>query len=300
VLPSQRTIGAFVSPLLARYYYILVIGWVLLVFILVYPPVFGFDTLPLASAVIGAGPFVLYILHQKIVEQPRIAIEEDIYYDKYLWEYDETVYPIIEVLASVENIGNETAENCHVRVDLDGPESPPQGYYTRWTGEGYAPVVEFHPDLVKEFLVLQIVPTPETVADVADRLDDVEYNLGKEEIYGLPEASAPESTVSIDDGEYYVQCPLNHNQEAIQYESDDPDPAHKQRFIGKNLVADTDYSASVRLIADNWNAELSLEEIAIESAMENGKWYGVSEDYRPLCEAMETELNWANVHYEIQ
>lgn len=134
---EQKRVEAVSTPYLLKYFYLTPVLLFAVVLSSIYLGLMG-----LAAAVVGVGPFTLYVLYQEFVDKPYLEICEDgIYYDRRKMEDDDAncIFPYIEIATSLVNVGNATAEDCHVRVSVDEIEFLPVGS-ARFTNQRLASI----------------------------------------------------------------------------------------------------------------------------------------------------------------
>lgn len=290
-IPDQSTVEAHLRPYLLRFFYILPIGWFLLIFGLL-----QFNRLALASAVVGAGPFVLYYLYQHYVDIPYVRVcEEQVYFDRRFREETnedeiECIYPFIEIATSLINIGNTTARNCYVRVSIDHPDT---SFFTRWTSELYEPSLDLHPGWEREIVILQLIPSPESLGIIDERLDatltcDVDMEPFHSFYYDYDESV---STIQVNEFPMIVQRPMHPRAEEHRLETENLTNEDVPRFLGVNIDLPEEIHVSLDIAADDWSTSLDMGTIPLDDALSESDWLDDPKDPEDIEQIMR-EIEW--------
>ncbi len=283
---------------------LLILIWIVGILIPLYPQTLGVSVtepnpyIGLSSAVIGAGPFILYVIYQEYVLSPRFIIttteSEDgvkgVYFDKYILTNNGSVYPLIECVTTVKNVGRTSVTDAAVRVSLKSADTHEE-FTSRWTGDLYAPTTDIHPGRERELVLFQIVPTDDCIRKLDISPDDVNYQLSKGEFYSLMWDSEPPEIAESLPGEHYLQRPLNPDSEAYEYDVDDVEVGQERRFIGKNIPSPEICHASLHITSADWTGRVNVGFIPIDETALQGTWYTSRNKYSSLREKLR-QIGW--------
>ncbi len=283
---------------------ILIIIWIAGILVPLYPQFFvGSVTDPnpyigLSSAVIGAGPFILYVIYQEYVLSPRFIITttededgvEGVYFDKYIVANNDNVFPLIECVTTVKNVGRTSVTDAAVRVSLKSADVHEE-FTSRWTGDLYAPKTDIHPGRERELVLFQIVPSDACIRELNFSPEDGSYKLTKGEFYSLMWDSEEPEIVDTLPGEHYLQRPLNPDSEAYEYDVDDVEVGQERRFIGKNIPSAETYHVSLHITSTDWTGRVNVGEIPINETALQGSWYRSRNKYSELREKLK-QIGW--------
>jgi hypothetical protein len=301
-LPEYSQVERRVVPFLMTYFYVLIPVWGVLIIGLVVFATPGNRLLAVASAVIGAGPFTLAYIYQEFVQQPLIRVPEpddvetDVYYDKKLLFENQTVYPLVEVVAGVENRGNETAEDCRVRVQLTS-DGFRHEFNSRWMGEQYEQAIDVHPNRVRDVLLLVLVPTGDAIDELATTLADTEFSLDRDEFPTLTNTREV-STISTQYGEFEAFRPMNIGFADSMYpeysgpysEEDSFTRIGEHRFIGYQIEGREEYDARLKFYGTHFYDHDEAGTIAVFDEATAFSWAYENDDYDDVRDRIDTCL----------
>ena len=156
-----------------------------------------------AAASLGAGPFALYYMYEELVKCPNLTTNTGIYYRKGFGKSTNTpykfVYPVIDVLVDVENIGRVSARKCTAQVSLDNDES----YRARWDTGRPQEEIDVHPGSNHDLMVMRIIPREETMRNIASDLEDIIFleDISKDYFNAIEALSEMDLSFEEDQGE---------------------------------------------------------------------------------------------------
>lgn len=256
--------------------------------------------LGIAGAVIGAGPFILYVIYDEYVNAPRFVIttEEDedgvegVYFDKIVMEKEDYIYPVIEAVTTIKNVGRTSISDASVRVNLscDDPSVDEQEFYSRWTADLYGNTTDIHPGRERELVLFQAVPSQEFLDDLDIDFGDDPHQIDIEEFFALSHdsGSLPELIEDLS-GSLFLQRPLNPDSEKFEYEVENVEQIDKRRFIGRNIACPDSYDVSVHLTSRDWSGSVEVGQVPIGDEILIGRWVQSYANYEPLRDALEEE-----------
>lgn len=259
--------------------------------------------LGLSSAVIGAGPFLLYVLYQEYVKSPRFVITKKeneqgipgIYFDKLIVEQGNNIYPVIEVLTTLKNVGKSSVKDASARVNLTpkGSSNGHIGFDSRWTGDLYGSSTSLHPGREREMVLFQAIPTEECLKELDFTFDDEEIQLCKENISTLNFGTedSPDS-ITHASTELYLERPLNPDAEQHVYEAEDYDKEARRRFISQTISCSESFEVSIQIVSSDWSGSIEVPDIQFDDTLLQGRWYNPEQKYEPLYDELE-KIGWS-------
>lgn len=275
-----------------NYYWVLVVVWAVAVGALM-----RYDQPELAAAVLGAGPFILYSLYKGIVDKPHIEADGEVYADKLLLHYEEKtdsqtkgktyVWPVIEILVSIKNVGKQTARGCHPRVRLNDAN-----FFARWTDELYKEKMDLHPGWSREIILMQLVPTQESLRPIIHELGNTSFVVDRGPFlfleYGSSTGVSPNSLFGES---MHIQRPMEASVERSVYERLETDYQDERRFIGMPISEGPRHNVVVNFSAEDWFGTVDFGQIDIENLLlgiEEKEWQISSSEFQSVVDTMKS------------
>jgi len=250
----------------------------------------------IASAAVGAGPLTLYYVYEEIGKQPVLSIDRGIQYQKSLFvdtkDDRHRVYPVIDVIAEVTNVGPSTARDCFCQFTVGNGTR----YSGRWSGGRDTEEIDIHPGKTEQIRLLRLVPTMDSLEKINSTLGSMGTRTEVRDIFApLEDSRNPydSDAVEVLGFRFYVQAPLPEEAEISRLSRKGRNPQERRDFFGVHIDPDSDLSISAKFGAVDWKEKRDFSSVNIETALEKGEWDDQDPDFQKLREALNSE-DWKN------